>query len=181
MTSRHLIIWKLTIGAMALLPIAAAQQTKAPEDSSALARFLVNAKTEGYASGVESRIRKLPDGGQEASFTEGDYAYRDRWYGDSQFSGEEIVHHKSKPVWSMNFYGWTEGTHIPAEFPKFHKAALRRVTAETPFRGPAFYQEGDFAYTNDVTGSIHNFSGVERVFYQGKEIFRLLYHGGDLR
>ncbi len=166
----------------AVAGLAAEDRNAAPVDAGALARFLVKAKTEGYASGDESRIRKLSDGGLEAGgLADGQFTYRDRWYGETAFSGEEVVHYRGRPVWSMNFFGATsKGARIPAEFPKFHKSALRRVTADLPFRGPLFHQEGDLVYVNDVTGSVRQFSGVERVLYRGQEIFRLVYHGGLL-
>jgi hypothetical protein len=149
-------------------------------DNSDLARFLVKAKAHGYASGVESRIHKLPDGGLEIGpYIDGPFSYSDRWHGETSFSGEEVALHQGKPVWGMNFYGVT-AKDAPAEFPKFHKSALMRAPVSLPFRGPLFCEEGDFVYTNDVTGTIDRFTGVERVLYKGEEIFRLVYHGGRL-
>jgi hypothetical protein len=173
MTRRNL------IGVAALLAVQ--DKVAKPEDSAALARFLVKAKIEGYASGDQSRIHKLDDGGSEARFSEDPYSYRDRWYGESSFSGEEIVWRSGKPIWSLNFFSEAmKGVTVPADFPKFHKSALRHVTVEAPFRGPALYREGEFVYTNDVTGTIREFQGVEHVFFRSKEIFRLVYHGGQL-
>lgn len=169
--------------ALLLCAVTAFAQDKAEKapDTNALAQFLVKAKTEGYASGDPSRIRKLGDGGLEVTFAEAECTYRDRWYGERSFTGEEIVQCNGKPAWSMNYYGATaKDQPIPAEFPSFHKSALRRVTLAAPFRGPVFYQDGDFVYVNEFTGSIREFSGVERVLYRGKEIFRLVYHGGLL-
>lgn len=149
---------------------------------SVLARFLATAKKAGYASGDESKVKKLSDGGDEASYSEGELSYRDRWYGGTSFSGQEVVTRAGKPVWSMNFYGANApGAAVPANFPKFHKAALRRVTAAQPFRGPAIYREGEFVYVNEVCGSIDEFEGVERVYYRDQEIYKLVYHGGRLR
>ncbi len=166
----------------ALIMLLAASAVAAQDDSSTLARFLVKAKAEGYASGIDSRIRRVSDGASEVSSSDGRYSYRDRWYGGAAFTGEEIVWRDGKPAWSMNFYGSTaDGARIPEEFPKFHKAALRHAPVEAPYRGPALYREGDFVYVNDVTGSLAAFSGIERVFFRDREIFRLSYHGGMLR
>ncbi len=146
-----------------------------------LAHFLVKAKVGGYASGDETRIHKLDDGGLEIRFKEGPYAYRDRWYGDAAFSGEEVDWENGQPVWSMNYYGATaKGVEIPAEFPKFLKHALGKVTADAPYRGPARYSEGDLVYVNEVAGSLSNFRGTERILYRGHEIYRLHYHGGEI-
>lgn len=173
-----------TMGMMlvAAAVLAAQDKREAPVDTGALAGFLVKAKNEGYASGDQSRIRKLGDGGLEVAFAEGQFSYRDRWYGETAFSGEEVVHCQGRAVWSMNFYGVvSKDAQVPAEFAKFHKSALRRVTAASPFRGPLFHQEGELVYINDVTGSIQEFSGVERVLFRSREIFRLVYHGGLLQ
>ncbi len=40
--------------------------------------------------------------------------------------------------------------------------------------------KGDLVYVNDWTGSLREFSGVERIFWREKEIYRLVYHGGLL-
>jgi hypothetical protein len=151
-------------------------------DAGALASFLVKAKAEGYASGDESRVRTLDDGGREVGLAEGEYAYRDRWYGESRFSGEEIVWRQGKALWSMNFFGAMAADQpIPDDFTKFHKSALRRVAPDAPFRGPARHQEGDLVYVNDWSGSIREFSGVERILWRDQEIYRLVYHGGLLQ
>ena len=148
----------------------------------ALAAFLVRAKTQGYASGDERRVGALGDGGREVAFKEGEYAYRDRWYGEQRFSGQEIVWRLGTAVWSMNFFGATSSDEpIPPSFTKFHKSALRLVSVESPFRGPALYREGDLVYVNDCSGSIREFAGVERIFWRDKEIYRLVYHGGQLQ
>ena len=72
-----------------------AQETaREPQDLEALARYLVKAKFQGYASGDESRIQHLADGGSEVRSEEDGYVYRDRWYGEDRFTGEEVVWHK---------------------------------------------------------------------------------------
>jgi hypothetical protein len=167
--------------ALGVFTCLAAGGLRGEEGGDLLAAFLAKAKVQGYASGDESRVRTLADGGREVASSDGEYAYRDRWYGESRFSGEEIVWHKGKAVWSMNFFGTTSaGVSIPPDFSRFHKSALRHVTAESPLRGPALHREGEFVYVNDVTGSLRNFGGVERVFYRDQEICRLVYHGGLL-
>jgi hypothetical protein len=159
----------------------AQERVHGKEGLEALARYLVKAKLQGYASGDERRIQHLADGGQEVRSEEDGFVYQDRWYGGDRFSGEELVWHQGRPLWSMNFYGATlPGRPVPGGFPAFHKAALRRATVDAPLRGPAFYREGDFVYVNTWTGSLEEFSGVERVFFGDTEIFRLSYHGGTL-
>lgn len=144
-----------------------------------LSRFLVLAKADSYAADDERRIRKLEDGGSEASHGQGRFLYRDRWYGEARFTGEEVVWREGRPCWTMNFFGAADPS-APAEFPHFHKRALRHVPPEAPFRGPALYREGDLVYVNDWTGDLRWFRGSERVFQGEREVYRLEYHGGTL-
>jgi len=166
-----------------LMSVGALAQDKVvpPEDSAALARILVDAKARGYASGNESQIRRLPDGGREVRSERDGYVYQDRWYGGERFTGQEVLWHQGRAVWSMTFYGaTTPGRKAPADFPAFHKSALRRASIDAPFRGPALYREGEYTYLNTWVGSVEEFSGVERVFFRDEEVFHLTYQGGSL-
>jgi hypothetical protein len=149
----------------------------------ALAAFLMVAKAETYAADDERRVRRLEDGGSEAGFARGELAYRDRWYGEARFAGQELVFHRGLPAWAMSFIGATS-PEAPPDFPHFHKRALRGAPAEAPFRGPPIYQEpsreGSLVYVNEWTGDLTWFRGVERVFSDGREVYRLEYHGGWL-
>ncbi len=144
-----------------------------------LAGFLVKAKAESYAADDPSRIRKMEDGGSELLHREGALVYRDRWYGEARFTGEEVVWWEGRACWTMNFFGVTDAS-APPEFPHFHKRALRRVPLEAPFRGPALYREGELVYVNDWSGDLRAFRGVERAFQGEREVYRLEYHGGAL-
>jgi len=144
-----------------------------------LSVFLIKAKTETYASGDESKVIKLKDGSKEINFSLNNFKYRDRYYGEYNFSGEEIVWENDKAYWSMNYFGITNlKIDFPKNFPEFLKEALRKVPEKYPFRGPKFYSNGDFEYINDINGSIDDFYGIEKIFYKGAEIYKLYYHGG---
>ena len=141
--------------------------------------FLIKAKTETYASGDESKVIKLNDGCKEINYALNEFKYRDRYYGEYNFSGEEIVWKNDKAFWSMNYFGITNNKiEFPKNFPEFLKEALRKVPRDSPFRGPKIYSNGDFAYVNDINGAIDDFHGIEKIFYKGVEIYKLYYHGG---
>jgi hypothetical protein len=144
-----------------------------------LARFLMRAKAQCYSADDDTRVQKLERGGSESGFEDGGLAYLDRWYGEARFTGEEIVWREGRPWWTMNFYGVTDPS-APAEFPHFHKRALRRMPAEAPFRGPRLHREGDLVYVNEWIGDLRTFRGSERVFHGDREVYRLEYHGGVL-
>ena len=147
-----------------------------------LNEFLVKAKIESYASGGEGGEKKLPDGTKELNYEEGNFKYRDRYFGFNPFSGEEVVWENGKVIWVMNYYGETFGNiFLAKKVFEFLKKAMKQITAERPFRGPKNFKEDDFEYTDENKGNVGNFEGVERIFYKGKEIYNLVYHGGFVR
>jgi len=110
-----------------------------------LREFLVKAKACGYATKGESDELELADGGKELSYREGEYAYRDRYYGFNPFVGEEVVWQDGRVVWAMNYYGRiTSGSISSSEVYRFLQKALREVKPDRPFRGPREFADSEF-------------------------------------
>lgn len=162
-----------------------------------LNKFLINAKLHTYAGGGERREKKLPDGGKEFFYEEGNFQYRDRYYGFNPFAGEEVVWEKGeggkkrekigkseekeerKAMWVMNYYGLITSTAVPVkEIYAFLRKALRKVEEKRPFRGPDYFREGQWEYGDQTKGSLEEFMGSERILYRGKEVYVLSYNGG---
>jgi hypothetical protein len=61
-------------------------------------KFLVKAKVNTYATDGENNEKILPDGTKKLEFKEGDFLYRDRYFGLNPFIGEEIVFYNGKVV-----------------------------------------------------------------------------------
>jgi len=145
-----------------------------------LPEFLTEAKRATYAgNGAE---KKLPDGSRELNYEKGQLKYRDRYFGSKLFSGQEIIFNKDKPVWSMNYYGksikefiFTEGIY------SFLRKALSKVAEDSPFRGPKKFAEGLWGYENKWEGNLDEFSGEEKIFYKDKLVYKLRYHGGEVK
>ncbi len=147
------------------------------EEQEALRGFLMKAKQHSYAGGGVARV--LADGCHEFAFEADGFAYRDRYYGDNPFVGEETVWQNGKVAWAMNFYGRVTSDAVPAdEVYTFLQKAMRQVRPERPFRGPASFAEADYAYRDESQGDLQAFVGVERILYRGQEVYRLHYHGG---
>jgi hypothetical protein len=147
-------------------------------DITELCRFLVKAKIDTYASGREAAI--LRDQSKELTFTEGKFLYKDTYFGFNPFIGEETVFHEGICVWGMNYYGLASpstGVSLKDVY-AFLREALKKVSEQKPFRGPEKYERQPFRYVNDVEGNVTMFSGTEKILYKGKEIYKLLYHGG---
>jgi hypothetical protein len=147
-----------------------------------LEQFLVLAKVSAYASGGEGEERNLADGCKELAFQEGEFRYRDRYFGWNPFVGEEVVWQGDQIIWAMNYYGLVFDEVVPAgQVYTFLQQALNHVKEDRPFRGPQVHKKGDFEYSDESQGNIDQFTGVERIFYRGREIYRLNYHGGRVK
>lgn len=60
----------------------------------------------------------------------------------------------------------------------FLKAALRSADKKMPFRGPEFFQDGEYVYKTSVSGSMEWFQGFEEIFCNGEKVYECYYHGG---
>ena len=147
-----------------------------------LKQFLIEAKLSGYANKGEAKEVILADDCKELTFEEGQLKYRDRYFGWNPFIGEEIVWKDHKIIWAMNYYGVVSSEVIPVnQVYDFLRKAMRQITDDKPFRGPGSFKESDFEYVDENTGTIEQFTGFERIIYQGQEIYRLDYHGGKVK
>lgn len=144
-------------------------------------KFLIEAKLYTYASGGEGGEKILDDGSKEFVFQKENYMYRDRYFGSKEFVGEEIIFESGKPIWGMNYYGKMLTTTLTTkEVYSFLKKAMQQVSEKRPFRGPDYFIEGNYKYTDKSIGDISSFEGTEEIFYNDKKIYELKYHGGSL-
>lgn len=142
-------------------------------------KFIIKAKQNTYAKSGEAGEKILADSSKELVFKEGDFKYRDRYFGFDPFIGEEIVFQNSKVVWGMNYYGRIISRIISAkQVYQFLRKALKRVVKDKHFRGLDGFVDHDFRYANKSEGSIENFKGQEKIFYKQKLVYRLDYNGG---
>jgi hypothetical protein len=142
--------------------------------------FLLRAKQNTYASGRDPSASSRPNS-HDLDYTEGDFSYIDTYLGGFHFIGEEAVWEKGIAVWGMNYYGKMLVEEIPTGFGEFLKAALMRVPQEAPYRGPEHYEEGSFEFRCGWTGTIDQFEGWEEISYHDVRIYRLVFHGGEIR
>ena len=146
-----------------------------------LAKFLVKAKSNTYA-GDGNKISPQRPGFKELEYIGGNLEYRDSYSGFYLAPGQEIVRFKEKPVWSMAYSGgmvpeYHKNKDFAKQTFKFLKKALLRVEESRPFRGPEYFQEGDYEYINSNEGTISDFKGTEKILYKGKEVFKQNYIG----
>lgn len=153
-------------------------------DFSELAKFLVKAKKKTYA-GEGEEITPQRFGFKELEYKVGDWYYRDSYSGFYQAPGQEVVYFQGEPVWAMAYSGgmrkeFRGDESLAKKTFGFLKECLSRVEEKEPFRGPRGYSEGDFSYQMKIEGDINDFSGEEKIYHQGKEVFHQHFTGGAI-
>ncbi|MBR6186163.1 MAG: hypothetical protein IKQ41_07855 [Clostridia bacterium] len=139
--------------------------------------FLIRAKRATYAGkGAETASSRI--GSHDLVYRENDLMYYDTYLGGEKFAGEEALWIAEAPCWSMNYVGRVTGSPFSGDF---LKEALLRVPQAAPYRGPARYENGDYAYSCSVEGEFSWFQGKERITYQGRLIYECCFHGGMIQ
>ena len=144
---------------------------------SELACFLVKAKKATYANKT-NKVNSSRKESHDYSYQENNYTYLDSFFGAENFSGQEIVYKDGKPCWSMNYYGRIIEENFNGDF---LKEALLQVDEELPFRGPLFYQKGEYLYLLRIQGKIDFFQGVEEIYYQTYKVYEGFIQGGIVK
>ena len=81
----------------------------------------------------------------------------------------------------MNYHGETLSSNTDSnEVYQFLKKAMGLIEAKSPFRGPEFYQEGDWIYNDKNEGTIDDFEGVESIYFRKEKVYELKYFGGKI-
>jgi hypothetical protein len=148
--------------------------------------FLLEAKRTTYAGqGDEATVTPLVPGSKQLEYRDGDYLYRDIYFGMAYFVGQEVVFHREQAVWSMSYAGGVmprsgDNSDTRAIY-AFLRLALRHGGKDEPYRGPAAFTRDFLTYTNSNSGSLAIFSGVEGISREGAQIYECRYAGGLLR
>ena len=82
----------------------------------------------------------------------------------------------------MNFYGSVDENKVSAkEVYEFLKKAMSLVKEDRPFRGPSEFKDDGWKYTDGSEGTIENFKGKEKIYYQEELVYELDYQGGMIK
>ncbi|MDE2377555.1 DUF5680 domain-containing protein [Bradyrhizobium sp.] len=152
-----------------------------------LAAFLVEARRRTYAGLDDDATVATPllAGSKQLEHRASGYAYRDIYFGMGFFVGQETVSRDGRVIWSMCYSGGTrpeitDRSTLLAIY-KFLRQALLAADVDRPYRGPAAFAAGEFAYANEVEGALDCFHGVEVISRRGVTLYELRYGGGLLR
>lgn len=106
------------------------------------------------------------------------YVYHDTYVGGERFAGEEAVWKDGAAVYAMNYLGRVLDQRFSGNF---LKEALCAAAPDHPYRGPRFYQSGEYLYTAKVTGDFSWFQGFEEIHCGGAKVYECFFHGGLIR
>jgi hypothetical protein len=151
-------------------------------DAADLERFVVRAKRATYVGGGE-KLLPYRLGSHDLQFHDGDLVYHDSYVGESDFIGQEIVYHRSEPVWGMNYFGVIL---LPEEITSAQageviKESLTALYEEGRFLGGFDYRCGRFRYVDSNAGDVRSFTGKEVIYAEATPVYELHYHGGEIR
>ena len=143
-----------------------------------LINFLVEARRATYAIPHGTIVG---DGTEQMSYDRHEWRYRDRYAGHNPSGGHELVWHNGKAVWMKNYIAEVVSDRRPiSEIYDFQREVLGQPDPSHLMRGPAAYANGNYSYTNDIDGTLERFSGHEQIFYDGKVVYRMTFHGGRI-
>ena len=145
----------------------------AAANGDALVRFLITAKQNTYAAKSGKTESSRPNS-HDLAYREGEYFYLDTYLGGENFAGEEAVWRLQRPVYAMNYCGRVLDGRFSGDF---LKAALLRVPAEKPFRGPEWFQEGEYLYRCFAEGDLTWFQGYEEIYHHETKVYECYFHG----
>lgn len=142
-----------------------------------LIQFRIEANRNTYA-GLINKVASTRFDSQDYRYEKDHYVYHDTYVGSEQFAGEEAIWEDGKAVYAMNYVGRVLDEKFSGNF---LKEALRAATPEMPYRGPAFYQSGEYLYQAKVSGDIAWFQGFEEIFWGNTKVYECYFHGGLIK
>ncbi len=137
--------------------------------------FLCTARQSIYASdsmGIDNP-RLLES--TQLEFQKANYFYRDIFFeGNKKIIGQEVIYLDSKPVWGMNYIG----DKIKKTEVSFLKESLFHLVKDCRLGKNCEYEKREYKYQDQGAGDVDEFSGQEKIFLDGKSIYKLEYQGG---
>lgn len=153
------------------------KKEKVEVEKKELIDFLLRAKKNTYASS-KGKIDSIRFDSHDLKYDEKNLSYIDTYLGSEYFGGQEAIWKDGVALWYMNYSGRVLNKIFSSSF---LKDALKKVDEKNPYRGPKFYQKGDFTYHFSYIGSFEWFEGVEEVLYRGEKIYEGRVHGGTIK
>ena len=150
---------------------------KSGSDRAELIAFRLEAARKTYA-GFANEVESTRIDSHDYRYERGRYVYHDTYVGSEQFAGQEVIWENNCAVYAMNYTGRVLADVFSGDF---LKEALRAATKNMPYRGPEFYQAGEYTYRCRVTGDLAWFQGEEEICCGSEKVYECCFHGGMMR
>lgn len=146
-------------------------------DIEKLIEFRLEANVNTYAAYMnETESTRLDS--HDFTYSSGPYLYHDTYVGGEQFAGEEAIWYEGKSQYAMNYMGRVLGQQFSGDF---LKEALRKADKDMPYRGPEYYQAGEYLYKCNVAGDFTWFQGYEEIYCNNEKVYECYFHGGVMK
>lgn len=146
-------------------------------DLGQLIAFRLEANRNTYAAFMNETASTRLDS-HDYTYSSGDYTYYDTYVGGEQFAGQEAIWYRGKARYAMNYLGRVLGQQFSGNF---LKEALRQADTAMPYRGPKFYQSGQYLYRCSVVGDFTWFQGFEEIYCGEEKQYECCFHGGLMK
>ena len=146
-------------------------------DVDKLIDFRLEANVNTYAAYMNETDPTRLDS-HDYSYSSGPYTYHDSYVGGEKFAGEEAIWVDGKIKYAMNYLGRVLDQQFSGDF---LKEALRKADKTMPYRGPEYYQSGEYIYKCSVNGDFTWFQGYEEIHQNDQKVYECVFHGGLLK
>lgn len=146
-------------------------------DINRLVEFRLEANRNTYAACM-NKTDSTRLNSHDFTYSNGPYTYHDTYVGGEQFAGEEAIWYEGKSQYAMNYIGRVLSQNFSGDF---LKEALRKADKKMPFRGPEYYQSGQYIYKCSVVGDFTWFQGYEEIYCDNEKVFECYFHGGIMK
>lgn len=141
-----------------------------------LKQFLYQANTNGYGSADVSR-QDMPSGEHIITFIDGEFEFRDVYYGGEPYAGQEVIFSSRKAVWAMQYRGSIVAGQDFESIYVFLGRALTNTELGLP-RAIDGFSDGLFTYTIAMDGDLADFSAEEAIIKDGIVVYTAKFLGG---
>ena len=146
-------------------------------DISKLIDFRLEANVNTYAAYMNETAATRLDS-HDFTYSSGPYTYHDTYVGGEKFAGEEAIWLDGKIQYAMNYLGRVLDQQFSGDF---LKEALRKADKNMPYRGPEYFQSGEYTYKCSVTGDFSWFQGCEEIYCNNTRVYECYFHGGIMK
>ena len=146
-------------------------------DISKLIDFRLEANVNTYVAYMNETTATRLDS-HDFTYSSGPYTYHDTYVGGEKFAGEEAIWLDGKIQYAMNYLGRVLDQQFSGDF---LKEALRKADKNMPYRGPEYFQSGEYTYKCSVTGDFSWFQGCEEIYCNNTRVYECYFHGGIMK